>query len=120
MTANALAFLNAVSNAGYDACIYASENFLEEHLYANQISSSFKVWLANYSSKTNYKGDYEFWQHTAKGRVSGMRVMLISIFGTRAKIQLTSALRFIPAHRLNAEYMPQLTARRLLKMLIIL
>lgn len=73
MTANALAFLNAVSNAGYDACIYASENFLQEHLYANQISSSFKVWLANYSSKTNYKGDYEFWQHTAKGRVSGMR-----------------------------------------------
>lgn len=73
MTANALAFLNTVSNAGYDACIYASENFLEEHLYANQISSSFKVWLANYSSKTNYKGDYEFWQHTAKGRVSGMR-----------------------------------------------
>lgn len=73
MTANALAFLNAVSNAGYDACIYASENFLEEHLYANQISSNFKVWLANYSSKTNYKGDYEFWQHTAKGRVSGMR-----------------------------------------------
>lgn len=73
MTANALAFLNTVSNAGYDACIYASENFLGEHLYANQISSSFKVWLANYSSKTNYKGDYEFWQHTAKGRVSGMR-----------------------------------------------
>lgn len=73
MTANALAFLNTVSNAGYDACIYASENFLEEHLYANLISSNFKVWLANYSSKTNYKGDYEFWQHTAKGRVSGMR-----------------------------------------------
>lgn len=73
MTANALAFLNTVSNAGYDACIYASENFLGEHLYANQISSSFKVWIANYSSKTNYKGDYEFWQHTAKGRVSGMR-----------------------------------------------
>lgn len=73
MTANALAFLNTVSNAGYDACIYASENFLGEHIYANQISSSFKVWLANYSSKTNYNGDYEFWQHTAKGRVSGMR-----------------------------------------------
>lgn len=73
MTANALAFLNTVSNAGYDACIYASENFLVEHLYANQISSNFKVWLANYSSKTNYNGDYEFWQHTAKGRVSGMR-----------------------------------------------
>lgn len=73
MTANALDFLNTVSNAGYDACIYASENFLGEHLYANQISSNFKVWLANYSSKTNYKGDYEFWQHTAKGRVSGMR-----------------------------------------------
>lgn len=73
MTANALAFLNTVSNAGYDACIYASENFLEEHLYAKQISSSYKVWLANYSSKTNYKGSYEFWQHTTKGRVKGIK-----------------------------------------------
>lgn len=45
MTANALAFLNTVSNAGYDACIYASENFLGEHLYANQISSPLRFGL---------------------------------------------------------------------------
>lgn len=73
MTANALAFLNTVSNAGYDACIYASENFFLEHLYPNDISQSYKIWLANYSKKTNYKGNYEFWQHTSKGRVKGMK-----------------------------------------------
>lgn len=72
MTANALAFLDTVSAAGYDACLYASENFLKEKLYASQISSLYKVWLANYSSKTAYTGDYEFWQYTSKGKVNGI------------------------------------------------
>ena len=72
-TANALAFLNKVSENGYDACLYASENFLLTQLNANQIAKKYKIWLANYSSKTNYDGDYEFWQHSSTGRVKGMK-----------------------------------------------
>lgn len=91
-----------------------------EHLYANQISSSFKVWLANYSSKTNYKGDYEFWQHTAKGRVSGMRGNVDINFWYKGENSTYLGTQVYTGARLNAECMPQLTARRLLKMLIIL
>lgn len=72
MTANALAFLDTVASAGYEPCIYASENFFKEHLNADEISSLYTVWLANYSTKTSYSGDYEYWQHTSKGRVSGI------------------------------------------------
>lgn len=72
MTANALAFLDTVSAAGYEGCIYASENFFKNHLNAGDISSLYTVWLANYSTKTSYTGDYEYWQHTSKGKVSGI------------------------------------------------
>lgn len=73
MTENALAFLDAVSSAGYEGCLYASENFLEEQLYADKISSLYTIWLANYSTKTNYKGDFEYWQYTSCGSVSGIK-----------------------------------------------
>lgn len=72
MTENALAFLDTVSLAGYEGCLYASENFLLKNLYADKISSVYTVWLANYSTKTSYAGDYEYWQHTSKGNVSGI------------------------------------------------
>lgn len=72
MTANALAFLDTVSAAGYEGCLYASENFLKDNLNADEISSVYTVWLANYSTSTSYTGDYEYWQHTSKGKVSGI------------------------------------------------
>lgn len=73
MTANALAFLDTVSNAGYDGCVYASKNFLENHLNASDISESYKVWLAHYdTTKTSYSGDYDFWQYSSNGKVSGI------------------------------------------------
>lgn len=73
MTANALAFLDTVASAGYDGCLYACEDFLLNHLNADKISSLYTVWLANYSTKTTYEGDFEYWQHTSKGHVSGIK-----------------------------------------------
>ncbi|MGN0522571.1 MAG: GH25 family lysozyme [Eubacterium sp.] len=72
MTENALAFLDKISNAGYDACLYASENFLKDHMLASKITQKYKVWLANYCDETNYSGEYEFWQYSSKGKVKGI------------------------------------------------
>lgn len=72
MTANALAFLDRVASAGYDPCFYACENFMTNTVNASDIADEYKIWLANYSTKTNYSGDYEFWQHTSSGSVSGI------------------------------------------------
>lgn len=30
------------------------------------------IWLANYTSKTTYTGDYNFWQYSAAGAVDGI------------------------------------------------
>lgn len=72
MTANSLAFLNRVSQMGYTPCLYANYNFLEKSVYASQISSVAKIWLAHYNTSTDYPGDYEYWQYTSDGRVNGI------------------------------------------------
>ncbi len=71
-TANALAFLDTASAAGYDGCLYASENFLKTQMNAGEVAELYPVWLANYSTKTSYTGSYEYWQHTSKGKVDGI------------------------------------------------
>lgn len=72
MTANSLAFLNRISQMGYTPCLYANYNFLEKSVYAFQISSVAKIWLAHYNTSTDYPGDYEYWQYTSDGRVNGI------------------------------------------------
>lgn len=72
MTANAMAFLDTVSSAGYDACLYANASFLKDKLNASQISAIYKVWLAHYTTKTSYAGDYDYWQYSSSGAVSGI------------------------------------------------
>ncbi|MCD7796655.1 MAG: fibronectin type III domain-containing protein [Clostridiales bacterium] len=72
MTANVLAFLDTVSSAGYDACLYASKSFLENRMNVSNISSLYTIWLAHYTTSTSYSGDYEYWQYSSKGSVSGI------------------------------------------------
>lgn len=40
---------------------------LTSGLNATAIADQYKVWLAHYTSATNYTGAYEFWQYTDKG-----------------------------------------------------
>ena len=70
MTANALAFLDVVNKAGYDGCLYACKSFLTTQLDASQISQSYKIWLAHYTTNTDYTGDFEFWQYSSSGRLA--------------------------------------------------
>lgn len=72
MTANALAFLKYVDDAGYDACLYASKNFLEITLDYKQIQKDYTTWVAHYTTKTDYKGSYDYWQYTSVGTVPGI------------------------------------------------
>lgn len=66
------AFCKTIEEAGYTAMVYANKDMLENDLNADQLSKDYKIWLAHYTSKTNYKGDYNFWQFTSTGKVSGI------------------------------------------------
>lgn len=64
-----LAFCEAVESAGYDAMVYGNASMLGVDMYAEELE---QVWLAHYTKKTGYKGEYEFWQCSASGSIPGI------------------------------------------------
>ena len=75
MTDIALAFCDKIKNAGYDAMVYAIKTFLSKNLDHEVIENAgYDVWLAHYTTNTNYTGDYKIWQYTSSGRIPGIEV----------------------------------------------
>ena len=72
MTKNAIAFCSTIENAGYKAGIYASKSFYEDNLNKSELENRYAIWLAHYNTKTTYAGEYQCWQYSANGRVSGI------------------------------------------------
>ncbi len=62
-------FMNEIQNAGNKSMLYGSKTYLEA-IWKNE--NKYPVWLANYVSNTSYKGDYDIWQFTQKGKVNGI------------------------------------------------
>ena len=61
-------FLDTIAKSGYDTINYGSKNYLENIWEKND----YPIWLAHYTDKTNYKGDYIMWQFTDRGIVPGI------------------------------------------------
>lgn len=73
MTDIALAFCDTIKNAGYDAMVYANKTFLSKNLDHEVIENAgYKIWLAHYTTNTNYTGDYKIWQYTSSGKIPGI------------------------------------------------
>lgn len=73
MTDIALAFCDTIKNTGYDAMVYANKTFLSKNLDHEVIENAgYDVWLAHYTTNTNYTGDYKIWQYTSSGRIPGI------------------------------------------------
>ena len=70
-TSNAIAFLEYVKKAGYTPMMYASKNDITNRFNRSRLSS-YKFWLAHYTSTTNYTGKYQMWQYTSNGTVNGI------------------------------------------------
>jgi GH25 family lysozyme M1 (1,4-beta-N-acetylmuramidase) len=66
------AFCRTVVNAGRQAGVYASRNWLNKNLNVSRLSS-FETWLAEYRSIPQYEGYYTMWQYTSKGSVDGIK-----------------------------------------------
>ena len=80
-TENALAFMNTISEAGYNAMLYAGKNELEGNCQWNtdDIEEQYPVWLASYNegayplvSAPDYDGVCAMWTYTNKGHVGGI------------------------------------------------
>jgi len=65
------AFCRTISNAGYQAGVYASRNWLNNNLKTERLDQ-YQIWLAEYRSVPLYQGYYQMWQYTSKGKVDGI------------------------------------------------
>jgi GH25 family lysozyme M1 (1,4-beta-N-acetylmuramidase) len=65
------AFCETIENSGFNAGIYASKNWYENNLDMSSLSG-YQNWLAQYSSKPTYEGEYSMWQYTSAGSVDGI------------------------------------------------
>lgn len=65
-------FCERISDAGYVPMVYANKSMLTNQLNASSLSKYGKIWLANYTTKSSYNGEYAAWQYSSQGRVSGI------------------------------------------------
>ena len=72
MTANARAFCEVIEEAGYETGIYANQSFLTSQLDAASLANDYSIWLAHFTTQTDYTGDYYMWQYTEEGKVDGI------------------------------------------------
>jgi uncharacterized protein YgiM (DUF1202 family) len=77
----AIAFMDAIRDAGYETMLYAAKNELENssNWDTKRIESNYGIWVANYSGtpyptaeKPQYTGMYSMWQYTNKAVVTGI------------------------------------------------
>lgn len=61
-------FLDYVEQNGYKSMLYSSKYYLE-NIWSK---TNHDVWLAHYTSKTNYEGNYRMWQMTSSGKINGI------------------------------------------------
>lgn len=64
------AFADELELAGYSAMLYSSKNFLNNFWYNH--SEEYPIWLAHYTSETDYTGEYSMWQMSCFGRIDGI------------------------------------------------
>lgn len=75
LTKSAEAFIETVNNNGYGGILYSSKNYLTDIW----LKGDYPVWLAHYTSETNYQGDYDFWQMTSSGVIDGINENTVDI-----------------------------------------
>lgn len=62
-------FEEEVTGSGYDCMLYGSKFYLTS---VWKHTDTRPVWLAHFTSKTNYEGPYRIWQASAIGRIDGI------------------------------------------------
>lgn len=69
LTDMANTFLDTISSYGYQGILYSSKSYLEK-LW---LPTKYDIWLAHYTDKTNYQGEYKIWQLCDDGKIDGIK-----------------------------------------------
>ena len=61
-------FIKNVKKSGYNGMLYSSKYYLE-NIWTETNND---IWLAHYTTKTDYSGKYRLWQRTGNGSIDGI------------------------------------------------
>ena len=61
-------FIETLNKHGYKGMLYSSKNYLEQIW----LKTNRDIWLAHYTSNTDYQGKYLCWQRTSSAKISGI------------------------------------------------
>ena len=70
LTKSAGEFIKTLKDNGYDGMLYSSKSYLENIWLPNDYS----IWLAHYTNKTDYQGNFKCWQRTSSAKIPGITV----------------------------------------------
>ena len=65
-------FCTTVQANGYKPMIYANKNMFQKGIRGSVLDDYYKIWLAHYTTGSDYNDIYYAWQYSSKGRVSGI------------------------------------------------
>ena len=72
ITSLCLNFCNFITqHSNYIPGIYANLNWLNNYIDIQQLNNC-KIWVSQYNSSCEYKGDYMLWQYTNSGKLDGI------------------------------------------------
>lgn len=65
------AFLSVIKEAGYLPANYANLDYLRI-MFTDQVTNKYDLWLAQWTEKPTYAGNFNLWQYNSKGKVDGI------------------------------------------------
>ncbi len=72
LTDVALIYTETVGSYGYETMVYSYYNAFSYMLDTGKLEGKL-IWLAHFSDRTDYKGNYDMWQYSSQGRVDGIK-----------------------------------------------
>ena len=65
------AFCETVEKAGYYVCVYANKYWLDNFV-DDDCKRKYDTWLAQWTEKATYDGNYGIWQYSSQGNIDGI------------------------------------------------
>ncbi|MDR2888700.1 MAG: glycoside hydrolase family 25 [Lachnospiraceae bacterium] len=108
----AIAFLDAIAEAGYSPMFYAAKSEMENNTLwdTDTLSARYKIWVAQYPAipypeavNSDYSGSHDMWQYTSQGTVAGINNKTdinVAYFGYE---ETATAKDETPAERVEAD-----------------
>ena len=67
------AFANRVQSANYTGGVYANKTWLLNYIDGAVLAKKYAIWLAHYTTNTDYTGEFSMWQYSSRATINGIK-----------------------------------------------